>query len=409
MTNLLPNFFKNTYIWVQWDNPIQFNESAVFHLMTMNKLHTRFLALDAFRGLTVCFMIIVNTQGDKTTRFAQVTHADWHGFTPADWVFPSFLFAVGNALAFVMPKFLNQTPSFFLKKVAKRSAIIFLLGFLMYWFPFMKWDETGHLTLKPLSETRILGVLQRIAIAYFVGSLLVYFLDKKRLYIVVSALLLAYWAILLFFGQPGDPLSIEGNAVYQLDHFLLGDNHMYKVRGIPFDPEGLLSTLPAVVNVVAGYLVGQYILTKGKTYEGLAQLLVVGFSLVLISEAWHWVLPMNKRLWTSSFTLYTIGLDCCILALIMYAVDFKNWVSWTSFFTVFGKNALFIYLFSELFAITLKFSRVTCEQSYFKWLYQTFFQSIGGNVGSLLFSIVFMLICWAVGWWLDKKKIYVKV
>ena len=377
--------------------------------MTMNKLHSRFLALDVFRGLTVCFMIIVNTQGDKTTRFAQVTHADWHGFTPADWVFPSFLFAVGNALAFVMPKFLNQTTSYFLKKVAKRSAIIFLLGFLMYWFPFMKWDATGHLVLKPLSETRILGVLQRIAIAYFLGSLLVYFLNKKHLYIVILIILVGYWAILMFLGQAGDPLSIQGNAVYQLDHFLLGDSHMYKVQGIPFDPEGLLSTLPAVVNVVAGYLVGHYILAKGKTYEGLAQLLLVGFSMVLISEAWHWVLPMNKRLWTSSFTLYAIGLDCCILALIMYAVDFKNWTSWTSFFTVFGKNALFIYLFSELLAITLKFSRVTCEQSYFKWLYQTFFQPIGGNVGSLLFSIIFMLVCWAVGWWLDKKRIYIKV
>ncbi len=394
---------------MNWDNPIRFDNSVVFYSMTMNKLHPRFLALDVFRGLTVCFMIIVNTQGDKTTRFAQVTHADWHGFTPADWVFPSFLFAVGNALAFVMPKFLNQTPQYFLKKVAKRSTIIFLLGFLMYWFPFMKWDAMGHLVMKPFSETRILGVLQRIAIAYFLGSLLVYFLNKKRLYIVIGVILLAYWAILMFLGQAGDPLSIQGNAVYQLDHFLLGDNHMYKVQGIPFDPEGLLSTLPAVVNVAAGYLVGDYILDKGKTYEGLAQLLLMGFSLVLISEAWHWVLPMNKRLWTSSFTLYTIGLDCCILALIMYAVDFKNWISWTSFFTIFGKNALFIYLFSELLAITLKFSRVTCEQSYFKWLYQTFFQPIGGNVGSLLFSIIFMLICWVVGWWLDKKRIYIKV
>ena len=123
----------------------------------MTNLHNRFLALDVFRGMTVCFMIIVNTPGDKINRFAQLVHADWHGFTPADWVFPSFLFAVGNALAFVMPKFLNTPPQYFLQKVIKRSAIIFLLGFLMYWFPFMKWDETGQLVGKPISETRILG------------------------------------------------------------------------------------------------------------------------------------------------------------------------------------------------------------------------------------------------------------
>lgn len=377
--------------------------------MTMNKLHQRFPALDVFRGLTVCFMIIVNTQGDKAARFTQVTHADWHGFTPADWVFPSFLFAVGNALAFVMPKFFNQTPIHFLKKIIKRSLIIFLLGFLMYWFPFLKWDESGQLTLKPFSETRILGVLQRIALAYFVGSLLIYYFDKKRLYVISFAILLMYWAILMVWGQSPDPLSMQGNAVYQFDHFVFGDNHLYKMRGIPFDPEGLLSTLPAVVNVVAGYLVGNYILEKGKTYEVLSHLLMAGFGLVLLAQSWDWLFPINKKLWTSSFTAYTIGLDCCIIALVIYAIDFKKWTFSTSFFTVFGKNALFIYLFSELFAITLKFSRITCEQSYFKWLYQTFFQGFGWGIGSLLFSIFFMLICWLVGWWLDKKKIYIKV
>ena len=376
----------------------------------MTNLHNRFLALDVFRGMTVCFMIVVNTPGDKINRFAQLVHADWHGFTPADWVFPSFLFAVGNALAFVMPKFVDTPPQYFIQKVIKRSAIIFLLGFLMYWFPFMKWDQAGQLVGKPFSDTRIMGVLQRIALAYLAGSLIVYFVEAKRIIGVSVAILLGYWAILMGLGDATDPLSIQGNAVYKLDHFLFGDNHLYKVNGtIPFDPEGLLSTLPAIVNVLAGYLAGQFIMKSGKTYESLSKLLLVGFILILIAESWNWVFPFNKRLWTSSFVLYTVGLDLGILAAIIYLIDFKKIKTGVNFFTVFGKNALFIYLLSEILAISLKFSRVSCEQSYFKWTYHVLCEPIGGKIGSLVFAIVFMLVCWGVGYWLDKKKIYIKV
>ncbi len=383
----------------------------------MKPLQNRFLALDVFRGLTVCFMIIVNTAGDKTNRFAPLIHADWHGFTPTDLVFPSFLFAVGNAMAFVMPKLHKLTPIDFILKIGKRSVIIFLLGFLMYWFPFMKWDETGQLVGKSISETRILGVLQRIALAYFAASLLVYAIQNKipqprRLTILVGVsigILSIYWLLLMLFGNTNDPLSIQGNSVVQLDHFLFGDKHLYTMQGLPFDPEGLLSTLPAVVNVLAGYLVGQFIIEKGKTYEGLAKLLLIGFGLILLSMAWDSILPINKKLWTSSFATYTIGLDCCIIAAIIYIIDFKNKTAWTPFFTVFGKNALFIYLLSEILAISLKFSRITCDQTYFKWTYQTVCQPIGGKLGSLAFAIGFMLICWLVGFVLDKKGIYIKV
>jgi predicted acyltransferase len=375
----------------------------------MEKTQNRFLALDVFRGITVCFMIIVNTPGDKVHRFAQLAHADWHGFTPADWVFPSFLFAVGNALAFVMPNFQNTPPQYFLQKIAKRSAIIFLLGFLMYWFPFVKWDEAGQLMLKPISETRVLGVLQRIALAYFAGSIIAYFFKNKQILGISVLLLLGYWAILMIGGQFEDPLSIQGNVVYKLDHFLFGDSHLYKMNGKPFDPEGLLSTLPAIVNVLAGYLAGQFIRENGNTYQGLAKLLLVGFSLILIAEAWNWGFPINKKLWTSPFVLYTVGLDLGILAAIIFALDFKNITIGVNFFTIFGKNALFIYLFSEYLAISLKFARVSCEQTYFNWVYTTVFQPIGGKLGSLLFAIVFMLVCWGVGYWLDKKKIYIKV
>jgi predicted acyltransferase len=376
----------------------------------MANLQNRFLALDVFRGLTVCFMIIVNTPGDKVCRFAPLIHADWHGFTPTDWVFPSFLFAVGNALAFSLPKFQSTPPQYFLQKITKRAVIIFLLGFLMYWFPFMQWTETGQLVGKSIGETRIMGVLQRIALAYFAGSLIVYFVAAKRLVGVSIGILGSYWAILTLFGDATDPLSIQGNAVYKLDKFLFGDNHLYKMNGtIPFDPEGLLSTLPAIVNVLAGYLAGKLIKENSNVYEGLTKLLIVGFTLLLVAEAWNWVFPINKKLWTSSFVLYTVGLDLSILATIVYAIDVKKIEMGVNFFTVFGKNALFIYLFSEYLAISLKFSRFSCEQSYFKWTYHTLCEPIGGKIGSLAFAVGFMLLCWSVGYWLDKKKIYIKV
>jgi predicted acyltransferase len=320
------------------------------------------------------------------------------------------LFAVGNALAFSFPKFQNTPPQYFLLKIAKRSVIIFLLGFLMYWFPFMKWDETGQLVGKSINETRIMGVLQRIALAYFAGSLIIYFVEAKRLVGVSIGILLSYWAILMLFGNTADPLSIQGNAVYKLDHFLFGDNHLYKVNGtIPFDPEGFLSTFPAIVNVLAGYLAGKFLCENGKTYQVLANLLLAGFALLLVAEAWNWVFPINKRLWTSPFVLYSVGLDLGILALIIYAIDMKNIKICVNFFTIFGKNALFIYLFSEYLAISLKFSRLTCEQSYFKWTYHVLCEPIGGRMGSLVYAVGFMGICWCMGYWLDKKGIYIKV
>ena len=383
----------------------------------MKPLQNRFLALDVFRGLTISFMIIVNTAGDKTQRFAPLMHADWHGFTPTDLVFPSFLFAVGNAMAFVMPKLHKLSTVDFILKIGKRTVIIFLLGFLMYWFPFMKWDETGQLVAKSISETRILGVLQRIALAYCAASLLVYFIQNKIqqpkrfswLVGISISILAVYWFFLLQLGNSTDPLSMQGNIVGQIDRFLFGDKHLYIMNGFPFDPEGLLSTLPAIVNVLAGYLAGQFIIEKGKTYEGLAKLLLVGFCLILISEAWNWILPINKKLWTSSFSTYTIGLDCFLIAAIIYVIDFKNITVGTSFFTILGKNALFIYLFSEILAISMKFARIKYDLSYFKWTYQTFFQPIGGKTGSLVFAIAFMLVCWLVGYFLDKKGMYIKV
>src|SRR5688572_4003442 len=185
----------------------------------------RYLALDVFRGMTVCFMIIVNSPGDWNIAYAPLLHASRHGFTPTDLVFPSFLFAVGNAMAFVMYKYESQGSSVFWKKTLKRFAIIFLLGFLMYWFPFYDFEKD---VLKPLSETRILGVLQRIALCYLIASVIIYYGSKKTVVVFSALALLGYWLILYVFGEPGiDPYSLAGYAGNELDLKILGEKHMY--------------------------------------------------------------------------------------------------------------------------------------------------------------------------------------
>ena len=376
----------------------------------ISALQTRNLPLDVFRGMTVCFMIIVNTPGNHDTTFSPLLHAKWNGFTATDLVFPSFLFAVGNAKSFVMEKWGNMKQSKVLWKILKRTAIIFLLGYLMYWFPFFKIDRvTNHIVSFPMRDTRIMGVLQRIALCYGIAALMIYYLKPKAAVIISVALLFVYWIVLYWFGDAASPLSLQGNAGLKFDRWLMGDNHLYHGEGVAFDPEGWLSTLPAIGNVVAGFMVGKWIQKKGNSYEGLTKLLLAGFAFMVCGYFWDMLFPINKKLWTSSFVVYTIGLDCIIIATITYITQFEHKTNWTKFFQVFGKNTLFIYLLSELLATVISIIPVAPKVNLFGWIYVNIFSYAGAYLGSLLFAVAFMLVCWLVGYWLDKRKIYIKV
>ncbi len=321
-------------------------------------------------------------------------------------------------MTFAVMKWQNMKQSTVLWKILKRTALIFLLGYLMYWFPFFKLDKDHHITSFPISETRILGVLQRIALAYGIAALMVYYLKPKLATILTCIILLLYWPVMVYCGEATDPLSLTGNVGLRLDKWLMGDNHLYHGEGIPFDPEGWLSTLPAVGNVIGGFLVGRFLqqkarandtLGQGKSYEGLAKLLLAGCALICVAYFWDLVFPINKKLWTSSFVLYTVGLDCVILSAIIFIVDFVGKKDWTFFFQVFGKNPLFIYLLSELLVVGLFMIEVAPKVSLFSWLYKNIYSHAGAYFGSLLFAVSYMLICWLVGYWMDKRKIYVRV
>jgi predicted acyltransferase len=369
----------------------------------------RYLALDVLRGMTICFMIVVNTPGSAPYSYSPLEHSAWHGFTLTDLVFPTFLFVVGNAMSFVMRRWETQTQGQVLGKIFKRGLLIFLCGYLLYWFPFWRESPDGHWAFKPLSHTRIMGVLQRIALAYVIASLLIYYFKPRVSIIIAVAILLLYWPILYWFGDSADPLSLTGNAVLKMDKWLLGDDHLYHGEGIPFDPEGVLSTLPAIANVIGGYVAGQFVQKKGKTYEGLSLLLLAGFGLLAAGYFWDLALPINKKIWTSSFVVYTLGMDCVILAFLLYFIEFRQKTRWTAFFVAFGKNPLFIYLLSEVGAESIYIWHDGAGVPVHKWVYDHIFTHLGMSFGSMMFSVSFMLLCWLVAYWLDRRKIYIRV
>ena len=371
----------------------------------------RSLALDIFRGMTVCFMIIVNTPGSEEFAYSPLQHAKWFGFTPTDLVFPSFLFAVGNAMSFAMKKFETMPTGAVVGKILRRTLLIFLLGYLMYWFPFVHQTQGGGWALNPISHTRIMGVLQRIALCYGIASLLIYFTTTRTVLIVSALFLIGYWVILLAAPVPGaDPFSMTGNAGYRLDMWLLGEGHLYHGEGVAFDPEGLLSTLPAVVNVVAGYFAGVFIGQKGKSYEGLAKLLLWGSGCLFVAYVLNFYFPISKKLWTDGFVFLTVGLDLILLSFLIYVIEFREKKRWTYFFSVFGKNPLSIYLLSELLVVVLLILPVNADENVFGFVNRTVYQAVfPGAFGSLLFALTYMMICWTVGLILDKKKIYIRV
>lgn len=323
-------------------------------------------------------------------------------------------------MAFVMPRL--EEKNIFWKKVIKRTLLIFAIGLFLNWFPFIKYNDAGSIVGKPFANLRIFGVLQRIALAYFFASVIVHFFKVRGAFIVSGIILLLYW-FLCVAANPADPFSITGWFGTNIDKAILGEKHMYHGEGIAFDPEGLLSTFAAVVQVVLGYLAGNYILQKGKTHEMLNGLFIAGCALIFTGFCWDMVFPINKKIWTSSYAVYTSGLALLILALLIYVIEFKNAKGgWAKFFEVFGKNALFIFALSNIIVklsglvkIPNGINAENGKQVYtslFGWFYEhackPFFPS-EPRIGSLLYSLCFITLMWFFAWLLHRKKIYIRV
>ena len=383
-------------------------------------MNQRYYSLDVFRGATVALMILVNNPGNWDYIFSPLDHAPWHGCTPTDLVFPFFLFAVGNALAFVMPRFEKEGTASMLQKVSKRTLLIFGIGLFLNWCPFVKWDN-DVLIPKTWQMVRILGVLQRIAICYCSATLIIYFLKLRKTYLFGCTTLLLYWLVCFWLGNTQDPYSLNGYFGTAIDMKILGVSHLYKGEGVPFDPEGLASTPAAIVQVLFGYLIGNYIQSKGKTYEMLTNLFVAGTVMVCAGYCWDYVYPITKKTWTSSYTLYTTGLATLTLSLLNYLVEFKDSRGgWSRFFDVFGKNPLFIFVLSGFLPRVLALLRWVDHldengkkvfTTPYNWFYLHVCKNVASDlrIGSLLYALCMIAFYWMIVYVLDKKKIYIKV
>jgi predicted acyltransferase len=382
-------------------------------------------------------MILVNNPGTWAHIYSPLEHAPWHGLTPTDLVFPFFLFAVGNALAFIMPKLETGGDAIFWKKVLKRTVLIFLIGLFLNWWPFITevnrviegtnqfqketifkgftWidytkNKAGEI-VEVIKGVRILGVLQRIALCYFFASIIIYYLKVRKAFLAGLIFLLAYW-VLCYVANPADPYSLQGWFGTDIDKAILSETHMYKGEGIAFDPEGLMSTIPAIVQVIFGYLVGDYIQKKGKNFEMLSGLFVAGVAMLVTGFCWDMIFPINKKIWTSSYTVYTSGLAIITIATMIYLIEFKNAKGWLSkFFDVFGKNALFVFALSAFLPRSLGMIKLGDGVNPWNWLYKKVLIHVPGDAenGSLAYAICVITFMWFICWWMDKKKIYVKV
>ena len=370
----------------------------------MAKSSTRLVSLDIFRGMTIAFMIIVNTPGSWKYVYHPLEHAKWHGCTPTDLVFPFFLFIVGISTFYSLKKYGNEINGSSVFRIFRRMAAIFAIGLLLTIFPYFARDY---------STLRIMGVLQRIAIAYGIGAIICLSVRKDYLWIVVAVLLLLYWALLAFFGG-ADPYSLNDNFALKADLAILGKNHMYKGFGIPFEPEGLLSTIPAICTVIIGYFIGDLLSKGSASGKTVLKLFLIGVGATGLGYLWGMIFPINKALWTSSYVLYSGGLAMIVLSVIYLIADVLKFQMWGTFFVVFGTNALFTFalagIWTKLMLYVIKIPSGGEKVSFYSWFYEKVCVPVAGNLnGSLLFAIIQVLLLWCVALMLYRRKIMIRL
>ncbi len=371
----------------------------------------RLVSLDVFRGLTIMGMILVNNPGTWGAIYPPFEHAAWHGWTPTDLVFPFFLFIVGVAIPLAFTKRLARGADRgdLVRKTVTRAAVLFGLGLaLAFYSRGWRWLAGEGMDL---SDFRILGVLQRIALCYLAASLLFLYTSARTRWILGAAILLGYWAALTLVPVPGigaGHIDVpEETLAAWLDRLVLG-NHLWVGAGGLWDPEGLLSTLPAIVTTLLGVWAGRLLQRDDLTpVETAARLLVAGVGLAAAGGAWGWVFPVNKALWTSSYVLLTGGFAFSVLGACYWVADVRRQRGWTRPFVVYGVNALLVFVGSSLLAQTLGRIHVAGPDgptSLQSWIYQTVFAPVGPpELSSLLYALV-----WVGGWFLVLRALYVR-
>jgi predicted acyltransferase len=370
----------------------------------MSKSSSRLISLDIFRGMTITFMIIVNTPGSWKYVYAPLRHAEWHGCTPTDLVFPFFLFIVGVSTCFSLKKYGNKINGSSIFRILRRMITIFAVGLLLTIFPYFGRDY---------STLRIMGILQRIALAYGIGAIICLSVRREYIWIFTAVLLLLYWGLLAFFGG-AEPYSLDDNFALKVDLAILGKNHMYKGFGIPFEPEGLLSTIPSVCTVIIGYFTGELVVRGSASGKTAMKMLLIGVGSTGLGYLWGLSFPINKALWTSSYVLYSAGVAIILLSVIYMIADVLKFRIWGTFFVIFGTNALFTYalavIWTKLMLDVIKIVSGGTKISFYNWFYEKVCVPVAGNLnGSLIFAMIQMLLLWSVALLLYRKKIMIRL
>jgi predicted acyltransferase len=382
------------------------------------KSNNRLLSLDTFRGMTIAAMILVNTPGSWSHVYAPLKHAEWHGWTPTDLIFPFFLFIVGVAMTFsIQTRIGVDFKSDIYKKVVKRSVILFLLGLLLNFYPFgipFTSDGWSNFSFSSIIDTfmdiRIMGVLQRIALCYLFTSIMIIHLTHREQFYAAFSLLTFYTCAMLLYGN----LTLEDNLARTIDLTIFSPANMYSVRGLPFDPEGLLSTIPAVITTLSGVFVGNLLRGHLSPREKATQLIMWGLAGILLGNGLNILIPINKQLWTPSYVFLTSGWACLILSIFYWLIEIKNIKSWAKPFIVFGSNSIIVFVASGILVTTILKIKIHLNDgsitSLYNWIYKYLFVSWAGDLnGSLFFAITWILLWLGVLWILYIRKIFIKI
>lgn len=383
----------------------------------------RLLALDILRGITIAGMILVNNPGSWGNIYAPLRHAEWHGLTPTDLVFPFFMFIMGISTYMSLRKYNFEFTWASFAKILRRSIVIFLIGWAMAWFGMFMRGMANNATISEAMFTfdriRFLGVMPRLAICYGVGASVALLVRRNALPWVIGGMLVVY-TILLIIGN-GFAFA-EDNVISVVDRAVLGENHMYSdtVEGVrlKFDPEGLLSTLPSIAHMLIGFMCGSLIMKTKDNRDRINSLFIVGTILTFCGFLLAYGCPINKKIWSPTFVLTTCGLASSFLGLLIWIIDIKGHRRWCRFFEVFGINPLFLFVLGTLLSIVLGTIRVpwAAAESGVRSLHSICYMDVllplcGGDktLASLLFALLFVCLNWVIGYFLYRKRIIIKI
>lgn len=391
------------------------------------KTSSRLLSIDVLRGITIAGMILVNNSGDNKTTYAPLKHAYWNSITPTDWIFPFFIVIMGISLYLSYEKFDFQLSTKTFQKLLRRSVLLFLIGLTLSWFNLfcselhelrlveMSILEKIGLSASHFEKLRILGVLQRLALISFFGSLIVLMVKSKYIPWLIGFILAFYWLVLL---MTGSFVASENNIIAVIDRAILGSAHMYNdtvAEGVKlrFDPSGLLSTLPCIAQVLLGFLCGKLISPQKNNQFRVQNVLIFGTIILFAGLMLDYGVPINKKIWSSSFVLFTSGLCLLLFGLLIWIIDVKENKRWSVFFESFGVNPMFIYVVAALLSTLIGNVGFTYNESWVSiksYFYTTALTPLlGSYLGSLFYAFLFVLFCWMIGHFLYKKKIFIKL